>query len=293
MMLKQVVRYWERAPTFETPVLSETTTYYVEDLVNFDGGLFSVGQENHTGGSQYAGSNDYNGTLEFDVEQEFTLQSVNVITDMAGIRRIVLLDNNGDEVASHEEDCAIGLTTVELNWVIQPGTDYVMTTDIAVNVANLGFEGPRFMRSSGGVDFPYEVEDVVSINNTSAGMGYYYYFYNWQILKAGVDCVSDRSPVVVTFDPNSGTADLLTDPDGMELFPNPLQSDLLTLEFQRPLDSDAVVSILGNDGRMHLQQELANGTEALTLEIPALPAGFYIVEVRTDQVKFVRKLIRL
>ncbi|MCB0703666.1 MAG: VCBS repeat-containing protein [Saprospiraceae bacterium] len=277
---------------YTTPVLSATTTYYVEDLANFDGGLFEVGQPTHTGTSQYNGDT-YNGGLFFDVYEPFTLLTVNVITDESGIREIILLDNNGTQLASQQVDLGIGQNIVTLNFELEPGTNYLLTTNEAINYSTLGYASPRLMRSSSGVDYPYTVEDAVSIVNATGGKTRYYYFYNWQIEKAGTNCLSDRSAISVIYDSTIATEDVNIHLQGMSVFPNPSDQDRIQLALDKPLTEDGLITLYSNDGRVLLVQEVGSGSDKFELSMPGIPAGFYTVQLQSGADKFIQKLIRL
>ena len=122
-------------------------TLLVEYLINFEGGLFNVGQRTHTDVSQYNGYT-YNGTLESEVVEPITLISVNVINDESGFREINLVDaTDGTTLQAAFVSAAIGQTTATLNFDIMPSS-YILTTNQDQNIATQGTVSPRFMPST-------------------------------------------------------------------------------------------------------------------------------------------------
>lgn len=65
-------------------------------------------------------------------------------------------------------------------------TDYRLVLADASSVKDL-------YRNNAGVTYPYAISGLASIKNSSAGLSYYYYFYDW-IVK-GSNCTSPREPV--------------------------------------------------------------------------------------------------
>jgi hypothetical protein len=51
-------------------------------------------------------------------------------------------------------------------------------------------------RNNSGVNYNYGIPGILEIDNSSAGKGFYYFFYNWQVQLPADSCVSPRMPVV-------------------------------------------------------------------------------------------------
>ncbi len=166
--------------TFNTPSLTNTTTYYVEDAVL--PASYSAGPPNNT----FGGGGNFQGDqyLIFDVFEAFTLNTVKVYAEGGGNRTIELRDNAGNILQTSTVNIPDGEQTVTLNFNIQPGTDYQLGTT----------PDPDLYRNNDSPAYPYTVPSVVSITNSSAGTDYYYFFYDWQITTQG--CISERTAVV-------------------------------------------------------------------------------------------------
>lgn len=184
--------------SYTTPVISATTTYWVENTASY-GGAYGIGGESSQGDGAYH-TNSANWLL-FDAYEDFTLKSVKVFANGTGNRTIQIIDDNGTTV--HEGTYAIsdGEFTVQLNWEIAAGTNYGMrTTD----------GNPSLWRDAppSALNYPYDLAGLGAITSSSiTGANqfvYYYFFYDWEVEIPSIDCVTGRVPVTITFD--DGTA---------------------------------------------------------------------------------------
>lgn len=168
--------------TYTTPVLNGTTTYYVENVTTqapvnvgpvsnaFGGG----GQHNNTS-TQYE---------EFTVYQNCTLTTGIVYAGSSGNKTFTLWDNAGNLINNYTVNVpGTGQQTVTLNIPLTPGS------------YRLGGTQMNLYRNNSGASYPYTSPGVLSITNSSAGTGFYYYLYNWTIALDG--CHSPRTPVTV------------------------------------------------------------------------------------------------
>lgn len=182
--------------TYTTPVLSSTTTYYVEASTGLNAYL---GKPSSTGAD---GSNTGTGVgLVFDAYTQFNLESVGVypIGSGAGTITIALEDAAGTVLQSATVNltgtAAPGVyTTIPLNFTVPPGTGHRLLWAAKTG----GVTGLiRDYTANSGITFPYTLPGVASITGGTTAT-YYYYFYNWRV-KDG--CVSARVPVTATVVP--------------------------------------------------------------------------------------------
>ncbi|MDA3910553.1 MAG: PKD domain-containing protein [Bacteroidales bacterium] len=166
-----------------------TTILYADNtLINSQS--FSAGKVDNTGdGGFFTNANQHG--LIFDAYTEFVIESVTVYADGAGDRTISLLDNTDTEIASTTLAVPDGESVVTLNFTVPAGTNYTL----------MGPESPNLYRNGGGgtiLPFPYELTDILSIHDNTAGnLEYYYYFYDWQV-RIDETCVSSRTAATVT-----------------------------------------------------------------------------------------------
>ncbi|MCX8079866.1 MAG: T9SS type A sorting domain-containing protein, partial [Bacteroidia bacterium] len=180
--------------TYTTPNLSSNTTYYVvNQLTNtpVSGGIPS-NTATGTGGGFLNNPAHY---LIFDVVQPCVLVSVNVYAQSAQTRTFELRNSSNVVLASWVFTLNAGLNTLNLNHNLSLGTSY----QLGLNSASTG----SLYRTNSGVSYPYNISGGINITGSSAGSGFYYWFYNWVVQKA--PCKSNAVPVTVTVNP-VGTA---------------------------------------------------------------------------------------
>ena len=267
--------------TFVTPVITETTTFYVEDVNEYGGGFFETGMKEQQG-SLFNGDNS-NGQLFFDVEQDLILKQVTVTTDQAGERIIELQNTAGDVLETRTFDLPVGASVLDLDLPIQPGTGYRLTTNTANNQAVLGTVSPRLRRSDQGVTYPYVVEDVVTITGSNFGAGFYYYFFDWQIEVEPTKCISGRAPVTVYLEPNAVTE---IEPFGkLTVFPNP-SSGLFHLQLEAIANGPAMLSVTDLTGRVVFGEKfeaVANVPQRRKLDLSGTPSGLYFLKITSGE----------
>lgn len=61
-------------------------------------------------------------------------------------------------------------------------------------------------RNNTGATYPYQIPGLISITGSSAGAAFYYYFYDWEVVKD--PCISPRTPVYLVMDEVNAAASL-------------------------------------------------------------------------------------
>ncbi len=170
--------------SFTTPILTATTTYYVESDI-YPALQYADPHDSTFGGGTIFNNNNYH-DLIFNCYSPVKLVSVKVYAQGAGMRTITLIDENGIQINSVTVNIPDGPSRVTLDFDLPVG-----------NNMELGCEGlVDLFRNNSGAMFPYTLAGLVSITGTNAGApGYYYYFYDWELQEP--PCVSARTPVTV------------------------------------------------------------------------------------------------
>lgn len=266
--------------TFTTPVLTNTTIYYAEERHTWGGGSGAVGDIYHTGTSTYSSGNTTNASMDFNADSNCILKTVKVLTDMAGTRRIVLFDNNGNIVDSLSVNVPVDSAVITLNFNIPMGTGYSLTTDAAVNTANLGFTAPRFQRSNtpGTGNYPYVLNGIATLTGNNQGNGYYYYFYDMHFEKPVYTCISDRTPVTAFITTGISALDSNV---GINIFPNPSEG-LFTIQSNFNYNKIEVLDLLG-------RKVLANNSHLSELNLSNFSKGTYILQLTDANNTIVRR----
>ncbi|MCC6282706.1 MAG: VCBS repeat-containing protein [Saprospiraceae bacterium] len=275
---------------FQTPVLGVSTTYWVSATSGFDTPNEFVGMTNHAGSVN--SDNNYNGTLIFDCFAPFKLLKTKVYTNKAGTRKIDLLNSNGQVIQSTQVDLLVGTTVIDLDFDVPVGTDFVLTTDGSVNQTYLGSGGPQLYRSNQSITFPYVIEDVVSIKNSSFGLERYYYFYNWEIDFYGYECSSEKIPVTAVVDSSIVSAPVPTWAGNLRMYPNPTAATLTT-ELDGFIGGSLLVTVKNTQGStlQTRQLELPAGNAVFQTDLSQYPKGIYWLDLATEKGAVQRKVI--
>ena len=257
--------------SFTTDVLTETTTFWVEDVLNH-------GLETAMGGStaqsdgQYHDNSNY--WLRFDAYQDLVIESVKVFANGEGERSIAAIDAAGNILDQVTVNVPDGESTVELGLFVPAGTGH--------GLRSLG-GNPQLWRDGQGsdLDYPYELGELAtitasSVTNPNNATNYYYFFYDWTVSTQGVTCASNRVPVTVTVT-TSGVADLTVLGGGLRVFPNPTQGQV---QLQWEVATGTVrCEVVDASGRLLFQREAAGPNLLGTLDFSELPKGVHILKL--------------
>lgn len=177
------------ANPFTTPVLSNTTTYFVQDTQPQP--IYKVGPASNAIGNGSNYNSNQTRALRFRVFKKSKLVSVLVYAQGDGYRTVQHRDSLGGVIANKTVFVPNGASRITLNLDLVPGT-YELGLRDTMNL----------YRNSTGAVYPYnDAAGIVSIygNNAANSATYYYYFYDWEIQEA--DCISQRVPVTATVRP--------------------------------------------------------------------------------------------
>ena len=168
---------------FTTPNLTSTTSYFVEDVIS----KANVGNtDNNANGANHVTTDRY---LIFDCTESVVLEQVTINALNAGEVEVELQDASGNIINSAVKFVNAGIQTIDLDFIVPVGTDLRLVGD--------DFSTGGLYRNNTGVSYPY-TNGSISIKDSSAGAGFYYFFYDWKIASIK----SARKEVVVTVDPS-------------------------------------------------------------------------------------------
>jgi photosystem II stability/assembly factor-like uncharacterized protein len=250
--------------------LNQTTSFFVEQ----SSGLNTLTNGGALDKTLSAGANHAGGYgLEFDVFKNMILKTVNVYAVGIADRNFVLKDGNSNELENVVINVPEGQSTVTLNWSIPQGSDYIISCE-KINGVDVDL-----FRNSAFTNFPFAVSNILTITNGTASgseLEYYYYFYNWFVEEAQVDCPSDRVEITATIDLCVGISDL--EIAGVQLFPNPMQ-DALTLKTEGRLEK-ASWEMFDVQGKLVAKGQLI-GTEII--DVSKFKTGLYVLRLTTSE----------
>jgi hypothetical protein len=175
---------------YNTPVLSNNTTYYASTIDTLPGSTLNAGKTNNSG---TLNSNSVRQWLLFDAYQPFKLESVKVYATGNGDRHFALVDNVGSLLAEKIVYVPAGTSRVDLDFDVPAGTQHRITayddnTEIML----------QLHRDASGVSYPYTIGSLGAITGSTGGSSYYYYLYDWEVSTPEVVMESARTPVTVT-----------------------------------------------------------------------------------------------
>ncbi|MEL6864485.1 MAG: S8 family serine peptidase [Bacteroidota bacterium] len=155
--------------TYVTEPLTGPTTFYADANFIENVGMTTVDTTNAIL------ANTVEAGIVFDCHEEAVLKTVTIYVEETGSRLITLRDAEGitwaQKIVSISE---IGENVVELNFNIPVGNQLVLGLDF----------GKELYFSTSGVNFPYEIENIVTLRSSNVIAGSltrYYYFYNWEV----------------------------------------------------------------------------------------------------------------
>ena len=272
--------------SFQTPILTSDAMYYVSSSIS----SYNTAPLAHAGDNNYSTGENSNGYVMFDALSDFTLTSVEVYTNEPGERKIMLWDGDGNVVASHTEDVGFSeddAHIIALNFNITAGEGYTLGTDTATNETNFGGGNPQLKRTDAtGLNYPYVLDGLLSIENSPYGTDWYYYFYNWSVAIDPLECDMLAVPVTVE-DCSSINENILS----LEVYPNP-STGKVNLNMSLKQASVINVELVNIIGEVVFAETLGKNKELnKTFDWSDLSAGIYTIQISSNGQNKVEKII--
>jgi PKD repeat protein len=182
-------------PSFETPNVNGPQTYFIENLEGGPSGYVGPEDPGYAGGSYHVSG--YHGALNFTAEMGLEIVSVWVNAQGAGERTFTIgsgFNNDGDPPSGAN---IVDQVTVYLNG--GPQRIYLNMTVPEAGDYNIGGNNVSLYRNNEATDYPFVLDDYMTIVNSSANTaptGYYYYFYDIEVRE--IQCISPAVEVNVT-----------------------------------------------------------------------------------------------
>ena len=177
-----------QGPTFTTVPLGVSTGWWVQAQAQRDVREGTGGKTTSSSGG-FIDSDTYG--LRFDVHEPIVLETVRMRAESAGPRLVRVSLPQVGEILSTVVILQPGWNTVQLDFELEPGLDYALTAE----AEELGLWRDN---AAGELSYPYDVGGMATIQSTTipnaAGLGYYYFFYDWTVRSQGITCTSE--PVV-------------------------------------------------------------------------------------------------
>jgi hypothetical protein len=265
-------------PTITTPVITETTSYWVEQTLTYGGDTYYGGPVNNSPstGQTHNSTGFY---LLFDASEPMIIRSVKVFANGAGSRDLYLQDANGQTVQSGSYVIPDGESRVQLDWAVPVGSDYRMR--VSSNNHGLWRDG-----QGTSLAFPYDLGGLGAITgaNTSTPE-YYYYFYDWEVESEERQCVSARTEVVV----NIGVVGVKEGAfAGMDIYPNPSNGNF-DIVIPSAAGSKVNVRLFDVAGNVVLSRTVGAGQHRL--DATSFAKGVYMLELQAADAMITKRVI--
>ena len=270
--------------TLITEILTNTADYFARVTEIIDKKIKNVGQKEFPLDNLYGGNGTVGGII-FSVERPCVLYSVKVNTDLAGVRKIIIKDTENNVIFSKEIYIDAGIHSLILNAVLNPGSQYNLTTDEGVNVSNFGYKSPRLVRTFNNTGYPYGIDNVVTLLSSPFGAIYYYYFYDWEVHFDIVSCDSEVKEVIAFVEMDSGAEDQEEEMP-ISIYPNPT-TDKINIKLNENINL-LYAEIMDIQGKKISKTEKNN----TLIDFSGFSDGLYILNVYTDAKLFSFKIIK-
>ncbi len=256
--------------SYTTPNLTETTSYFVEDVITKP----NVGSTNHSANGSFFAGGTTDRYLVFDATESAMLKEVTINAQNTGEMEVQLQDGSGNVLDSRlilVENS--GVQQIELNFVIP------VANDLRLVSAELS-TGFRLWRNNvtAGTAYPYTNGSITIKDNNLNDLTYYYFFYDWNL----EDIKSARKEVVVTVEDTLGLEDNTL--DNVSVFPNPFNNSI-HIKMPSSVSSNIDIELYDISGRTILSLSnvlIDNGTYSLT-DIQNIVQGSYFLKISDNE----------
>lgn len=267
--------------TYETPLLSQTTTYYAMNTDTYSDTLGLEPHDNGIGGGGYINTEQYE---IFTAHENFTLNSVLVYSQNAGNITIQCQDDMGMVMETTTVSVPAGESRVHLGWQIMADSNMRL---VGTNITTGGL-----YRNNNSATYPYEIEDLVSITGASAGASYYYYFYDWELLTTNSTCGSEMVAVDAVVESCASVGENILFKRSIKLAPNPSNGNF-NVEFATEYDGELDFNILSSVGNVvhseHVQH--TSGVNVLKVDQSKLAKGLYFFTIHFEGKDYTSRIV--
>lgn len=266
----------------QTPILTQTTTYFAQSTESYFDTLFAEPHSNGIGGGGFVSSAQYE---VFDAHVPFTLRSVLLYAQNSGNVTIQLQDSSGQSILSKVVSVSAGAQRVSLDFEVPVGSQMRLAAP-SMTVSGL-------YRNNNSASYPYDMPGVLTITGASAGASYYYYFYDWEVVIDAGTCTSPQTEVQVVVDVCNSLNIAHTDvfKNTVRVQPNPSNGQM-RLEFFAHQSADVQIEVFNMLGqRLHGEQiAQASGLTQRQLDLSALPEGNYLLQIAYQGQRHVERI---
>jgi hypothetical protein len=268
--------------TFTTPTISASTTYFVQNTDTYADTSNAEPFTNGIGGGGYVNSEQYE---VFNSYINSTLSSVLVYAQSAGSVTIQLQDETGGVLATTTATVPAGSSRVNLNFAIPIDSNLRL---VGKNITT----GTGLYRNNNSGTYPYDMTGVLSIVGASAGASYYYYFYDWEILRQNSTCSSELVPVTAVVSTCAGLAENTPFKNSIKVAPNPSNGQF-NVQFQTGYSGEIYAEMYNLVGEKVYTTNLNHheGMNSFSVNTSNLSKGVYMFTLVFEGKNYTSRLI--
>lgn len=268
--------------TFTTPTISTSTTYFVQNTDVFADTSKAEPFTNGIGGGGYVNSEQYE---VFNSYINATLGSVLVYAQNAGSVTIQLQDESGVVLETTTATVPAGASRVNLDFSIPIDSNLRL---VGKNITT----GNGLYRNNNSATYPYDMPGVLSIVGASAGASYYYYFYDWEILRQNSTCSSELVPVTAVVSTCAGLAENTPFKNSIKVAPNPSNGQF-NVQFQTGYTGEVNAEMFNLVGEKVFTTQLNHheGLNNFSVNTADLSKGVYMFTLVFEGKNYTTRLI--
>lgn len=268
--------------TFTTPTITASTTYFVQNTDTYADTSNAEPFTNGIGGGGYVNSEQYE---VFNSYINSTLGSVLVYAQGAGNITIQLQDETGGVLATTTATVPAGSSRVNLNFAIPIDSNLRL---VGKNITT----GTGLYRNNNSATYPYDMTGVLSIVGASAGASYYYYFYDWEILRQNSTCSSELVPVTAVVSTCAGLAENTPFKNSIKVAPNPSNGQF-NVQFQTGYSGEIYAEMYNLVGEKVYTTSLNHheGMNSFSVNTSNLSKGVYMFTLVFEGKNYTTRLI--
>lgn len=268
--------------TFTTPAITASTTYFVQNTDTYADTSNVEPFTNGIGGGGYVNSEQYE---VFNSYINSTLSSVLVYAQSAGSVTIQLQDETGGVLATTTANVPAGSSRVNLNFTLPIDSNLRL---VGKNIST----GTGLYRNNNSATYPYDMTGVLSIVGASAGASYYYYFYDWEILRQNSTCSSELVPVTAVVSTCAGLAENTPFKNSIKVAPNPSNGQF-NVQFQTGYKGEIYAEMYNLVGEKVYTTSLNHheGLNSFSVNTSNLSKGVYMFTLVFEGKNYTTRLI--
>lgn len=271
-------------------IMENDTSFLAAAYLESEAKIQFTGIQNFPAENHY-GSNSINGGLVFNALKDVVLRRVSVFTDTPGKRKLLILDDKGQIAYEKEFFIRFGHNMLNVEARLKSGNNYTLTTDKSVNMNELGFAGPRFLRhfNNQQIRYPYVVEEALTITESTSGLNYYYYFYNWEVSYDFQTCLSPSVKIPLAVDTSVSSETPAQSFWQVKIYPNPVGDEIHVKSSD--INRDIFMEIVSSLGQVVYSSEVAPGN--VVIRTSEWQPGLYLVRLKSKLENQTLKFIKI